>query len=111
MGGNEIHLRIKKIISELPDDIPSLFIRMFTRLEEEFGHEFVKGLVSSVAVSNEGMLRSELSAILRLPVLTSNRLYSHLNEYLFERGDLINFFHQQVEEAVKKQYSSYFNAI
>lgn len=117
LGGNDIYREIRDILANLPQDVLGLFIRMFERLEKDsmFSQELVQKFLCALTLARGGLQIGELRIMLRreneerLPALIWARLYHLLSSYLVVRGERLNFFHQQVYEAVEKKYDHFAN--
>lgn len=99
-------------IKEFPNDIVSLFAQVLGRLESEFGSNLVRRILSLIACSRYGLEEQEILQLLKdpsgkpLPSSSWLRIYYNLPMYLVQRGSFYNFFHSQLEEAVKACYLS-----
>ncbi|WP_372369921.1 DUF4062 domain-containing protein [Candidatus Uabimicrobium sp. HlEnr_7] len=117
LGGNDIYHQIREVLANLPQDVLGLFARMFERLEKDvmFGQKFVRKFLCALATARGGLQVGELRIMLRredeeqLPALIWARLYHLFSSYLVMRGERLNFFHQQVYEAVEQKYSNFTN--
>ena len=106
--------RVTERIARLPDDVPVLFQQLLERLEHDHGRELVRNALSLLACSRHGLLESEVLELLRrdsepqLPHVLWARLYRSLQFYLRPPGETgegeLNFFHQQLAEAVRERY-------
>ncbi|BBM82374.1 DUF4062 domain-containing protein [Candidatus Uabimicrobium amorphum] len=118
LGGNEIYREIRGILANLPQDVLGLFMRMFERLEKDpmFSEDLIQKFLCALALARGGLQIGELRIMLRreneerLPALVWARLYHLLSSYLVIRGERLNFFHQQVYEAVEKKYDNFANS-
>ncbi len=109
---------LPKKIKRLPDNVPELFGQVLERIEYDFSKPLLKDCTALIACGRQGMTAEELQALLaayapqhddmipayRLPDMTWARLYRTFSSYLFERSGVIDFFHGQLKEAVKKRY-------
>jgi hypothetical protein len=111
-------------IRELPDRVPALFDWILRRLErdpgfrDEQGHligaELVRPYCSFIAVGRVGMAQSELVELVTPadPVRgtaadafgNAAALQRLLRPYLMQRGELLDYFHGQLREAVQARY-------
>ncbi|MDQ2974887.1 MAG: DUF4062 domain-containing protein [Acidobacteriota bacterium] len=111
-------------IKELPAETRPLFVWILNRLEndegfrDEHGHkigpEFVRRYCSYLAIGRSGMAQSELVELIA-PANPENEvdadaqgnvaaLQRLLRAYLMQRGELLDFFHGQLREAVEEKY-------
>jgi hypothetical protein len=103
-------------IRELPDRVKPLFRWILERLEkddgfrDEHGRPIGPGLVraycSYLAVGREGMSQAELVELSAPadPQGNVGALQALLRPYLMRRGELLDFFHGQLREAVETAY-------
>ena len=99
-------------IEQLPGTVTELFDWILRRLErgeegqEAFGEPLVSTYTASIAVGRGGMTESELAALCA-PVDEEDEfwvLHRMLRPYLMSRGELIDYFHGQLREAVERRY-------
>ncbi|MCL0084523.1 tetratricopeptide repeat protein, partial [Dehalococcoidia bacterium] len=99
-------------IEALSKDIPGLFGQVLARLEEDHGRELVEETFSLLGSSRYGLSEVELLGLLRregedhFPRALWARLVLSTRSYLVQRGELIDFFHMQMAEAVTTRYLS-----
>ncbi len=101
-------------IEALPQDVPSLFEQVISRVEEDFTPALAQDFLCLIACGREGLTEEELKDLLSghskeegpLPDLTLARLRRSLGPYLFSRQGVLDFFHQQLKEAVGRRYLS-----
>ena len=116
------HDEITDRIRELPEQTQSLFRWILKRLEAEpgflserdqpIGSQIVPEYCALIATSRFGMSQAELVELVSPAGDSSGAdslgnvaaLHRLLRPYLVERGDLLGFFHQQLEEAVTHEY-------
>ncbi len=115
---------IKNRIEQLPSETRALFIWILDRLENDegfrdqdgnkIGSKVVNRYCSYLAISRAGMSQSELAELIAPAdeqvgkpedaegnVAALQRL---LRPYLMQRGELLDFFHGQLREAVEEKY-------
>ena len=103
-------------INELPETICSLFIWILKRLENEnefqdysgknVGNKLVSEFVSLIGVSRHGLSQIEITELIDFDDPQGNiaALQRLLRPFLMYKGELIDFFHGQLAEAVEKEY-------
>jgi len=97
-------------INKLAEDIPGLFGQVLERLEEDHGKKLVSDAFSLIGSSRYGLSESELLELLRrkdekqFPRVLWARLTRSTKMYLVYRGELIEFFHRQLADAVHIRY-------
>ena len=97
-------------IEALSENVVGLFDQVLARLEEDHGLELVREALSLLGCSRYGLSEVELLELLRregeeqLPRALWARLARGAKAYLVQRGELINFFHRQLAEAVTLRY-------
>jgi tetratricopeptide (TPR) repeat protein len=102
----ELTARIKR----LAEDIPGLFDQVLMRLEQDHGRELVEEALSLLACSRYGLSEAELLDLLcgegeeHFPRALWARLATSTRPYLGQREELLDFFHQQLAEAVAARY-------
>lgn len=103
---------ITRRIEELPGTVAGLFDWILQRLEEgvegqeEFGKALVSTYTAGIAIGRGGMTEGELEALCQ-PVDDEGEfwmLHRMLRPYLMPRGELIDYFHGQLREAVERRY-------
>lgn len=109
---------ITMLIRDLPGRIRPLFQWILRRLEKEpgfldaegkrIGERLVRDFISYIAASRVGMSEKELAALIDPGDPRGNiaALEHLLRPYLMRRGELIDFFHGQLKEAVADLYLS-----
>ena len=117
---------IKNRIEQLPSDTRGLFLWILDRLENDDGfrdrdgNKVGPGLVNRycayLAIGRSGMAQSELVELispaheqLGIPADAQGNvaaLQRLLRPYLMQRGELLDFFHGQLREAVEEKYLS-----
>jgi hypothetical protein len=109
---------LEERIRRLPDNVPDLFEQVLERLEGDFDPALVRDWMAFLACGRHGMTAEELQTLLRrhaprldrtfepvrLPALLWSRLYRSCSAYLLDRSGVIDFFHGQLKEAVRKRY-------
>jgi tetratricopeptide (TPR) repeat protein len=112
------HEEINDCIEQLPPDTRSLFTWILQRLEDDdgfrdasgrkIGQELVKRFVSSLGSSRHGLSQQELVELLSPGDPQGNvaALAQLLRPYLMQRGELLDFYHGQLREAVAALYMS-----
>jgi hypothetical protein len=115
LGGYE---EITARIDSLPGETLSLFAWILERLERDpgfrdaqgrlIGADLVRSYCSYVAAGRAGMAQSELVELIAPgdPMGNVAALYRLLRPYLMSRGELLDFFHGQLREAVQTRYLS-----
>ena len=101
-------------INKLPKTVDALFDQVLMRIETDCSVDLVKDCLSLIACGRQGMTAAELQDLLKhraakkdaqkLPDMTWARLYRSFGTYLFERSGVIDFFHNQLKEAVGRRY-------
>jgi hypothetical protein len=113
---------ITQRINDLPEETRPLFNWILERLEKDdgfrddqgkrIGTEVVSRYCSYLAVGRSGMAQSELVELIapasdgKDPDAEGNvaALHRLLRPYLMQRGELLDFFHGQLREAVEEKY-------
>ena len=104
--------RLTERIEALAEDVLGLFAQVLARLEEDHGRELVAEAFALLGCSRYGLSETELLDLLRpegeeqFPRALWARLARSAKEYLVQRGELVNFFHRQLAEAVATRYLS-----
>lgn len=116
LGGYE---EITQRIRELPGEAQPLFLWIMRRLEADagfrdadgrpIGPELVRQFVSCLGVSRHGFSQMELAELIAWgdqPDAQGNvaALIRLLRPYLMHRGELLDFYHAQLREAVEGEY-------
>ncbi|MBI2945737.1 MAG: HEAT repeat domain-containing protein [Candidatus Wallbacteria bacterium] len=99
-------------IERLPDNEEGLFRQILGQIESEVQEppELVTRSLSLLAASRHGLSEPELLGMLThehggpMPRAYWSPLYLRLEPYLIHRGELLGFFHQQIEQAVRSRY-------
>lgn len=105
---------IDSLISGLAPDVPGLFEQVLEKLEKDHGQKLVKDALCYLETSNQGLSEDELLDLLKrdneekLPANIWTRLYRNISPYLNNSGEnkegLLQFFHQQLSDAVQIRY-------
>lgn len=113
---------ISQRIKELPEETRPLFAWILQRLEQDVGFrdaqgkrvgpDIVRRYASYLAVGRSGMAQSELVELIAPAVDGGDAdsqgnvaaLQRLLRPYLMQRGELLDFFHGQLREAVEETY-------
>jgi tetratricopeptide (TPR) repeat protein len=100
--------RLTQRIAALPcdgDTITALFTQVLERLEEEFDPTLVRAVLAALASARRGLSERELQDLVAaaaswdlVPVLRQ------LRPYLLNRAGLIDFYHRNLLEAVRRRY-------
>jgi nephrocystin-3 len=97
--------RLNQRIAALPragDTITALFMQVLERLEEEFDPGLVRAVLAALASARRGLSERELQDLTAsedlFPVLRQ------LRPYLLNRAGLIDFYHRNLLEAVRRRY-------
>jgi WD40 repeat protein len=105
-------------IAALPrdgDTVTALFIQVIERLEEEFGDELTRTVLSLLASARRGLSERELQELLSQSAiaghLSASRVVENLfpvlrqlRPYLLRRADLLAFYHRNLDKAVRQKY-------
>jgi telomerase protein component 1 len=109
---------LERRIGVLPATVAGLFSQVLERIEADLGSALVRDCMCYVACGRGGAAADELQALLKehaaapaggeaaekYPDLLWARLYRAFDAHLLQRGGLIDFFHQQLKEAVLARY-------
>jgi WD40 repeat protein len=110
---------VEDAIRQLPDGVQPLFLWVLKRLEQDdgfrdadrrlIGKDLVRQFVSCLGVSRHGLSQAELAELLapgEQPDAQGNvaALARLLRPYLMHRGELLDFYHNQLREAVQAEY-------
>ena len=98
----QLDARIAHYLSAI--DLADLFQRVLERLEQDFGAEFVRLVMSSVWASRRGLSETELLEVGRVSRLKLSPLLHALDYHFARRAGLLNFFHRFMRQAVEKRY-------
>jgi tetratricopeptide (TPR) repeat protein len=102
--------RLTERITALPESVEALFDQVLERLERDYGADVVGEGLALLAASRYGLSEAELLDLLRhegqeqFPRALWARLFRGARAYLVQRGELIGFFHRQLEAAVCARY-------
>ena len=97
-------------IAGLPGNTAQLLQAVLGRLEQQLGVSLVRDFLCLVAVGRGGQHEEDLLAMLRPPgaaklaELVWAQLFRSLSFYLLRRADTVDFYHQQLREAVAARY-------
>lgn len=100
------HIGLEEKIVKLPSNTVDLFVSLFERLELEHGHDIIKQFFCLIECSRYGLTASEL----REQMWTIDKNFrhqlvlNHIREYLYNKGELIDFFHKSMSKAVRQKY-------
>jgi WD40 repeat protein len=88
------------------DTITALFVQVIERLEEDFGGQLAKAVLSGLAASRRGLTEPELNKLTEtLPGADGIfPLLRQIRPYLLSRGGLIDFYHRGLNKAVGEYY-------
>ncbi|MEU6231244.1 DUF4062 domain-containing protein [Streptomyces sp. NPDC047042] len=112
LSGNDMQRVVRSVIAELPrlrPDAVSLFEWRLESLERAFGTDRVRQWCSYICAGRTGMSSTELREL----VVTGEEgqdasvvplIERGIRQYLRPRGGELDFFHTQLEQAVKKRY-------
>lgn len=99
-------------IAGLPATIAALFDAVLARLEADHGARHVTAVMAGIGLARGGMADSDIVKLVEaetqatFPEAQWARLRAAIRPYLFERGDAIDFFHDQLRQAVERRYLS-----
>jgi WD40 repeat protein len=106
--------KLETRVAKLPDTVPQLFDQVLERIESDLNQALVRDCMSFIACGRHGMTAEELQELLKhhapeknaqkLPDMLWARLCRSFSGYLIHRSDAIDFFHQQLKDAVLKRY-------
>jgi telomerase protein component 1 len=105
--------KVNDRIKQMSSTVPKLLDEVLVRLEKEHGKDLMKQALSLLLVARDGLLESEMLALLGtkgvdLPRTTWAALFRSLQAYLrpaSENGEsTLDFFHRQMARAVRKRY-------
>lgn len=97
--------KLDEKIDSLPSDVVNLFEVVINRLAVENGKKIVEMLFCLLECSRYGLTLNELAEL-----LAEDKDRAHLvilrqiRDYLFNREELIDFFHMSLSKAVRKKY-------
>jgi|GEM_PF-3549054 len=89
------------------DPVAAVFGQVLERLERTFYPEVVRTVTSLVAASRYGLSEAELQELLRDAEAGDRDLFPVLRQlraYLLQRGELADFYHVKLREAVEARY-------
>jgi hypothetical protein len=88
------------------DTVTAIFDQVLERLGEEFNAHVVREALSLMAVSRHGLTERELKALLREADARGDLLVllRQLRPYLLKRGELVDFYHNNLKQAVRQRY-------
>lgn len=93
------------------ESVEDFYISLLNSYENEFGFEFVRDVLISIAISQHGLSENELLGILDIKHLNWSQFYcSFIRNFNLSEG-LISFSHQYLTSAVCKKYLSKKNMI
>ncbi len=101
--------RVSTRIERFPssgDLTTAIFTQVIERLEEEFGEPLSHGVLSLLAAARRGLSEDELGSLVA-PGDRAQALFPllrQLRSYLLDRGELIDFYHRSLHEAVRARY-------
>ncbi len=115
LGGNDMNKVVPELIAGMATKFPdtvSLFAWVLQRMEdaEGFGREAVEAWCRYLALGRVGMASRELADLLERKfqsdeaALTAQRIERGLRRYLQRRGEMLDFFHGQLRQAVMGMY-------
>ena len=88
----------------LPDTIEDFYQALLQSYEEDFGKDFVKQILSLIAVSRNGLSEDEILAITNYKQLHWSQFYCAFASHLNAKNGLISFSHRYVHNAVWSRY-------
>ncbi|HVZ39319.1 MAG TPA: tetratricopeptide repeat protein [Candidatus Kapabacteria bacterium] len=119
-GGNPLHLRTQLEESgrggsaaELNEhidyyltarDLPELFERVLVRLEERFGRENLRTVLTLILASRRGLSETELAGASGIEREELAAIVQALNYHLMEREGLLTYYHDHMRRAVDRRY-------
>ncbi|NOZ19837.1 MAG: DUF4062 domain-containing protein [Planctomycetes bacterium] len=88
------------------DVTTAIFIQVIERLEDEFGKEMTREILTLLASARRGLSERELSELVESVDQAGNLfpILRQLRPYLQHRGELIDFYHRNLYRAVRQQY-------
>lgn len=97
--------KLEDKINSLPSNVTDLFEAVIKRLEEENGEELVEKLFCLLECSRYGLTQTELEELLDEDKDKIHRIIlRQIRDYLFNREEVIDFFHRSLSKAVRKKY-------
>jgi tetratricopeptide (TPR) repeat protein len=86
------------------DGVEDLFQKILERLEQSYGEDVVRDILSLIHVSRLGLSEGELVELTPFPRLTISSLLMALDFHLLRRDGLLTFFHDYLRRAVGARY-------
>jgi hypothetical protein len=114
LGGNDMNAVVPRLVRALPrrhPDAAALFAWVLRRMERAYGRPLVRLWCGCLALGRAGMSSRELSDLAAASLGADAgrgalRVERALRRYLQSRGAQLDFFHQQLREAVEARYLS-----
>jgi tetratricopeptide (TPR) repeat protein len=109
LRGFGMYEQLNERIASFPRDgevVTAIFIQVIERLEEDFGQELVRTLLSMLASARCGLSEQELKDLVR-GLKNSDDLFpllQQLRPYLLSRAGLIDFYHRNLFKAAHSLY-------
>ena len=108
----KLHNLLLSTVAEVDSEIIGLYLRLFERVEDAFGYEWTKNIVSLISLSNSGLRSKDLKHIVgSSETLDWSDLHfagfrNYLRSHLKQTGMLNqwNFIHHQAVPAIQKRY-------
>ena len=88
----------------LPDTIEDFYQALLQSYEDDFGKDFVKQILSLIAVSRSGLSEDEILAITNYKQLYWSQFYCAFASHLNAKNGLFYFSHRYVQNAVWSRY-------
>jgi tetratricopeptide (TPR) repeat protein len=86
------------------DGVEDLFQKILERLEQSYGEEVVRDVMSLIHVSRLGLSETELADLTPFPRLNVSSLLMALDFHLLRRDGQMTFFHDYLRRAVGARY-------
>jgi nephrocystin-3 len=86
------------------DDEHELFQKVLGRMENDFGADTVRDVMTALWASRYGLTETELLEITRLPRYALSEFLMALEFHLMQRNGLYTFFHNYLRQAVEERY-------
>jgi len=88
------------------DTVTEIFLQVISRIEKDFGPEFVRDLLSLLACARRGLSERELKELLSTSVQSENLFPAlrQLRPYMQYREEVLDFFHRSLFKAVRRRY-------
>ena len=101
--------RVTAYLRELPGTIPEMYGFVLEHLEREHGQAFVERVMSYLACGRYGMTEQELLSLAEsaggeVAPLKWARMHRILSPHLLRRGEVLAFYHRQLQAAVERRY-------